>query len=80
MFKDGRTNVHDEKRSGQQSIVSDDLVKVLNKKFVKDDASQFQKFCVNLSKFHILFSMILSQARLSQVLCKMGFKMLMGVH
>jgi hypothetical protein len=26
MFKDGRTNVHDEERSGQPSVVSDDLV------------------------------------------------------
>jgi hypothetical protein len=26
MFKDGRTNVHDEKRSGPPSVVSDDLV------------------------------------------------------
>jgi hypothetical protein len=26
MFKDGQTNVHDEERSGQPSVVSDDLV------------------------------------------------------
>jgi transposase len=26
MFKDGRTNVHHEERSGQPSVVSDDLV------------------------------------------------------
>jgi hypothetical protein len=26
MFKDGRTNVHNEERSGQPSVVSDDLV------------------------------------------------------
>jgi hypothetical protein len=27
MFKDWRTNVHDEERSGQPSVVSDDLAK-----------------------------------------------------
>jgi transposase len=26
MFKDGRTNVHEEERSGRPSVVSDDLV------------------------------------------------------
>jgi hypothetical protein len=32
MFKDGRTNVHDEKRSGQPSVVSDDLVQSVDQK------------------------------------------------
>jgi hypothetical protein len=55
MYKDGRTNVHDEKRSGRPSVVSDDLVQVLTKKFVKD-ATQFQNFRVNIHIFHALFS------------------------
>jgi transposase len=32
MFKDGRTNVHDEERSGQPSVVSDDLVQSVDQK------------------------------------------------
>jgi hypothetical protein len=50
------------------------LFKVLIKKFVKDRLriSPFQKFRVNLHKFHALFSARLSQARLSQVLRKLG--------
>jgi hypothetical protein len=32
MFKDGRTNVHDEERSGQPSVVSDDLVQSADQK------------------------------------------------
>jgi hypothetical protein len=32
MFKDGQTNVHDEERSGQPSVVSDDLVQIVDQK------------------------------------------------
>jgi hypothetical protein len=30
MFKDGQTNVHDEERSGQPSVVSNDLVQTID--------------------------------------------------
>jgi hypothetical protein len=60
MFKDGWTNVHDEERSGRPSVVSDDIFKLLTKKFVKDGASQFQNFRANFHK-HALFSTRLSQ-------------------
>jgi hypothetical protein len=61
MFKDGRTCVHDEERSGQSSVVSDDDHQSVDKKYVKDSASQSQNFRVNFHKFHALFSMRLSQ-------------------
>jgi hypothetical protein len=32
MFKDGRTNVHDEEQSGQPSVVSEDLVQSIGQK------------------------------------------------
>jgi hypothetical protein len=48
------------------------LLKVLTKKFVKDSVSKSQNFHVNFHKFHALLSTRLSQARLSQVLHKMG--------
>jgi hypothetical protein len=60
MFKDGRTNVHDEERSVRPSVVSDDLVQSVDKKFMIDSASQFQNFRMNFHKFHSLFSTRLS--------------------
>jgi hypothetical protein len=61
MFKDVRTNIHDESRSVRPFAVSDDLVQSVEQKNVKDGASQFQNFHVNFHKFHALFSMRLSQ-------------------
>jgi hypothetical protein len=58
MFKDGRTNVHDEERSGRPSVVNEVLFKVLTDKFVKVGTSQFH---VSFHKFHALSSMRLSQ-------------------
>jgi hypothetical protein len=61
MFKDGWSNGHDDEQSGWPSVVSDDLVQVLTKIFVKNGTSLFQNFQVNFHKFHALFSMKLSQ-------------------
>jgi hypothetical protein len=70
----GWTNVHDEDQSVQPSVVSDDLVQVLTKKFVKDGTSQFPNIHVNFHKFHILFSMRLSQLDLDMTrFAKGGF-------
>jgi hypothetical protein len=60
MFRDGRTDVHDEERSVQPSVVSDDIVQSVDQKSVKDGASQFRNFRVNFHKFHALFSTRLS--------------------
>jgi hypothetical protein len=57
----GRTNLHDEGRSGRPSVMSDDLFQNADQKFVKDGASQFQSFRVNFHKCHALFSTRLSQ-------------------
>jgi hypothetical protein len=46
---------------GRPSVVSNDLVRSVDQKFVKDGASQFQSFQVNFDKFHALFSTRLSQ-------------------
>jgi hypothetical protein len=62
MFKDGRTNVHDEEQSGRPFVVSDDLVQNVDQKFVKDGASQFQNFLANFQKCYALFSTRLSQS------------------
>jgi hypothetical protein len=36
MFRNGRTNVHDDERSGQPSVVNDDLVQTVNKKIIEN--------------------------------------------
>jgi hypothetical protein len=56
IFKDRRTNVHDEERSGRTSVVKDDDLQSVDQKFVKDSAYQFQNFRVNFHNFHALFS------------------------
>jgi hypothetical protein len=81
MFKDGRTNVHVEERSGLSSVMSDDLIESIDQKFVKDSTSQFQNFRVNFHKFHALFS--------TRLLVRLGYhklcarwvpKVLRGAH
>jgi len=42
MFKNGRTNVHDEERSGRPTIVTDELVAKINEKI--QVSSNFVKF------------------------------------
>jgi hypothetical protein len=61
MFKDGRTNVHDEERNVRPSVVSDDLVRSFDQKLVKDDLSQIKNYHVNFPNFHALSYMSLSQ-------------------
>jgi hypothetical protein len=61
MLKDGRTNVHGEERSDGPVVVSDDDVQIVDQKFEKDSASQFQNFHVNFHNFHALFSTRFSQ-------------------
>jgi hypothetical protein len=72
MFKDGRTNIHDEEWSGRSSVVIDDHAQIVDKKIVKDGALQFQNFLLNFHKLHWLFSMRLSHSRVSQILRKMA--------
>jgi hypothetical protein len=50
MFIDGRTNVHDEERSGRAFVVSDDFVHSV-------EQQKNVNFRVNFHKFHALFSM-----------------------
>ncbi|GFQ96234.1 HTH_48 domain-containing protein [Trichonephila clavata] len=40
-FKDGRTNVHDEERSGRPLVVNEDLVQKVDEKVRETDALQF---------------------------------------
>jgi hypothetical protein len=56
MFNDERINVHDEERSGQSSVLSDDLVQSVDQKICER-----QNFLVNFHKLRALLSMRLSQ-------------------
>ncbi|GBM96075.1 hypothetical protein AVEN_112694-1 [Araneus ventricosus] len=44
-FNDGRTNVHDEARSGQHSVVSDDLVAKVNEKIGENRRFTIRMLC-----------------------------------
>jgi hypothetical protein len=57
MFKDGRTNVYDEERSGRPPVVSGDRVQIVKQKCVKDGA-----FRVKFRKLHAQFCRRLSQS------------------
>jgi transposase len=48
MFKDWRTNVHDEERSGRPSVVSDDLVQSIDEKIC-------EKPCFTISELSCQF-------------------------
>jgi hypothetical protein len=62
MFKDGRTNVDDDERSGWPSVVSD-LAQSVDQNIRKNNASQYQNFfSVNFHKFHAPFSTRLSHS------------------
>jgi hypothetical protein len=45
MFKDGRKDSHDEELSVCPTVMSDDLVQIVDQICVKDNASKFQNFC-----------------------------------
>jgi hypothetical protein len=62
---------------GRPSVVSDDLVQVLTRKFVKDGASQFQNFRVN---FHNHYEIITVRQGYHKFCSKWVPKMLTRVH
>jgi hypothetical protein len=65
MFKDRRANVHDEEQS-------DYLFQSVDKQICERCHLTISELSCEFHKFHALFSTRLSQARLSQVVCKMG--------
>jgi hypothetical protein len=80
MFKDGQTNVYNEEQYGRPSVVSD-LVELLIRKFVKDGASQFQNFHVNIHKLHALLCKIITVRRSYHEFCARWLpEMLTGGH
>jgi hypothetical protein len=51
MFKDGQTNVHDQERSGQPSVVTDDLVQIVDKNLWKTALHNFRTLVWIITKF-----------------------------
>jgi len=47
-FKDGRTNIHDEERNMQPSVIIDDLIQ---KVYVKENNSRFHPYLKNFLLF-----------------------------
>jgi hypothetical protein len=75
MFKDVRTNVHDETRTGRPSVVSDDLVQSVDqkKKLWKTALHNFTAFLWIYPNYtHSSLRDYCSYARLSQVLRNIG--------
>jgi hypothetical protein len=72
MFKDGWTNVHDEKQCGQPSVVNDDLIHSVDQKICESQCFTISELLCEFPQISCTVSTRLSQARLSQVLHKMG--------
>ena len=60
MFNEGRENVHDEARSGCQSLVNDDLLRKVNESVRDDRLSQFLICPCTFLRFQGLYSLTLS--------------------
>ncbi|GBO08985.1 hypothetical protein AVEN_60414-1 [Araneus ventricosus] len=60
-FNDGRTNVHDEARSGRPSVVNEGLVAKVNEKIRENRRFTIRMLSESFHKFQKLFCMILSQ-------------------
>ena len=52
ILKNGRTNVHDEERSGRPTIVTDELVAKINEKIHENRRSQLRSSRLSFLKFH----------------------------
>jgi hypothetical protein len=61
MLKHGRTNVHDEERSGWLSVVRDDLVQSVEQRIYEIRRFTISKLSCDFRKLHALFSTRLSQ-------------------
>jgi hypothetical protein len=82
MFKDGRTNVHDEEQSGQPFLVSDDLVQSVDQK-----NCERQRFTIPelLCEFPQISRTVLNEIMTLRLGChkfraRWVLKMLTGVH
>ena len=52
MFKNGRTNVHDEEQSGLPTSVTDELVAKINEKIHEYRCFTITEFSLGFLKFH----------------------------
>ena len=73
LFEEGRTNVHDEERSGRPSVITDDLVEKVN-------TTLSGNRCFTISELSLEFPQvprsviydIVSEARVQKNVCQMG--------
>jgi hypothetical protein len=82
MFKDGQTNVHNGKRSGQSSVVSDDLVQSVDQKIcekwhftISELSSEFTQ-----TAHTVLYGIIAVRLCYHKFCARWVPKMQMGVH
>jgi hypothetical protein len=67
MLKDGRTNVHDKDRSGQPSVVNDDLVKNVDQKIC-------ERWCFTISELSCEFPQISRTVLYQIITVRLGYR------
>jgi hypothetical protein len=72
MFSEGRTNVHDDDRSGSPSFVTADLLDQVNEKIRENRKFTMSELSTHFSSFTVQHRH--GALAVSQIVCKMGGK------
>jgi hypothetical protein len=82
MFKDGRTNVHDDKRSGQPSVVSDNLVLNVDQKICEGWHFTISELLCEFPQISctVLYEIIADRLGYHEFCTSWVLKMLTGAH
>ncbi|GBN96570.1 hypothetical protein AVEN_208380-1 [Araneus ventricosus] len=81
-FNDGRTNVHDEARSGRPSVVNDGLVAKVNEKFRENSRFTIRMLCDEFPQISItvLAEIVTNRLNYRKLCSRWVPKMLTDVH
>ncbi|GBN48539.1 hypothetical protein AVEN_14164-1 [Araneus ventricosus] len=81
-FNDGRTNVHDEARSGRPSVVNDGLVAKVNEKIRENRRFTIRMFCDEFPKISktVLHEIVTNRSNYRKLCSSWVPKMLTDVH
>jgi transposase len=82
MFEDGQTDVHDEERSGQPSVVRDDLVQSVDQKTCERWRFTISELSCEFSQISltVLYEIITVRLGYHKFCARQVLKILMGVH
>ncbi|GBL88099.1 hypothetical protein AVEN_133745-1 [Araneus ventricosus] len=81
-FSDGRTNVHDEARSGRPSVVNDGLVAKVNEKIRENNRFTIRMLCDEFPQISktVLHEIVTNRLNYRKLCSRWVPKMLAGVH